>query len=86
MCIYNYCLLYVWCFVETDQRNEDKAILEAKLAKMEKAYREDHEKQQKETTLIQEENRKLEKKVDELKDQVERQSANLHSQIVAGQG
>ena len=56
---------YFWCFIETGQRNEDKA------------------KQKEETALLQEEQRKLAKNMDELKDQLEHQTTTLHSQIVA---
>ena len=58
---------HLFCFVETDQRNQDKA------------------KQKEETALLQEEQRKLAKNVDELKDQLERQTTTLHSQVVAAQ-
>ena len=59
--------MYVYCFKETVQRNEDKA------------------KQKKETAFIQDEQRKLAKNMDELRDQVKRQSTDLRSQIMAAQ-
>ena len=47
---------------------------------------EDKAKQKKETAFIQDEQRKLAKNMDELRDQVKHQSTDLHSQIVAAQG
>ena len=46
---------------------------------------EDQTKQKKETALLQDEQGMLARNMDKLKDQVERQSTDLHSQIVAAQ-
>ena len=42
-------------------------------------------KRKEDTALLQEEQRKLAKNVDELKDQLQHQTTTLHSQIVAAQ-
>ena len=66
------------------------AVLEAKLAAMENAYRNDHEKytlqiheQKKDNALIQDEKRKLTKRVDELEGEVQHLSTQLSSLIPA---
>ena len=68
------------------------AVLEAKVAAMEKAYREEHEKhslqiheQWKENALMQDEKRKLAMKVDELVPEVQQHSTQLCS-LVPAQG
>ena len=68
------------------------AVLEAKLATVEKAYREDHEKhtlqiheRQRENALLQDEKKKLAKKMDELEGEVQQHSAHLYS-LVPAQG
>ena len=66
------------------------AVLEAKLVAGEQAYREDHEKhslqiheQQRENALMQDEKRKLEKKLDDLQSELQQHTTHLHSMVPA---